>query len=367
MGSALPILLVLFCLVALFLGKRKDNFFMVSTYSENGHSDVYLMGFSRGGEPQLINEASVWNNPSYFTQASDKTIYMVNEVQSFAGRDGGGISVMRVDHRELNPLVGTAINQGGGGPCYLALTDDDRYIISANYGSGSVSVVSLNAEGIPEKVTDTIFFDAPDSVVSHPHMVFYNSTKKLYYVTDLGLDRIYLFSFDAVAGKLVAAATPFITVEKGSGPRHMVTDKGEKNLFVVNELGSTVTVFDITGEVPVLRQTISALPEGFTEKNYSGDIALSPSGRNLYVTNRGDNSLAVFNVSGGTLELAGHVSCGGNWPRNMAISKDGKRIIVCNQRSGDLAFFRVNRKTGMPEPEEYTFRLNAPSCVKFLK
>lgn len=367
MKNSLPVILVLLCMVSLILGIRKERQFVVSSYSANNMSDVRLMEFAHNGEPRLVSEIGVWNNPSYFTFDNDRSLYFINEVSSFGGREGGGITTMRKMKNELQLVIGSSLNQAGGGPCFVTLSDDKRLLITANYGSGSVSVVKLGVDGLPEKVTDTVFFAHPDSVQSHPHMVLFNPAKKVYYVTDLGLDRIFVFTLDNEEGKLVAAATPYVDVEKGNGPRHMVMDKKCRVLYVVNELSSTISVYDIRPEVPVLKQTISALPGDFKDKSYSGDICLAPSGKFLYVTNRGSNTIGVYRVQGESLTLAGHVSCGGNWPRNMAVNKSGKQMIVCNQKSGDLAFFKINRKTGMPEKEDYSYKLNAPSCVKFIE
>jgi len=367
MKNSLPAILVILTFISFFLGMRKEKMFIVSSYSANNKPDVRMMEFGTAGEPKVLSEASLGNNPSYFTMAPDRTFYFVNEVQSFAGREGGGITIMRKKKRELQHLIGSSINQGGGGPCYVTLSHDKGYLLTANYGSGSVSVVKLNNYREPEAITDTLFFENSDPVASHPHMILYNRKKQAYYVTDLGLDRVFVFGFNSSEGKLTSGSTPYFTVEKGSGPRHMVMDRGCRSLFIVNELNSTVSAYDIRNETPVLKQTLSALPAGFSDENYSGDICLAPSGKYLYVTNRGSNTIGIFRVKNGKLTLKGHVSCGGIWPRNMAINKSGKRLIICNQRSGDLAFFRLNRRTGMPIKEDYSYKLNTPSCVKFIE
>jgi 6-phosphogluconolactonase len=363
------VVLVLLCFVSLILHSLShDRRFVVSSYSKEGTSDVRLMTYSHKGAPRLFSELFEGNNPSYFTIADKRILYFINEVPSFIGREGGGVSMARVTKRDFESVVGSAMNQRGGGPCFITRSHDKKYLLTANYGGGSVSVVRIASNKTPGEVTDTVFFDHADSLASHPHMILYNPSKDLYYVTDLGLDRVFVFKLDVSTGKLKPAAVPFFEVAKGSGPRHMVMNGRKSILYIVNELNSTVSVFDITGERPAVLQTVNALPKDYKGINASGDICLSRSGRYLYITNRGSNTIGVFRVSkGGMLELAGHVSCGGDWPRNMALDKSGRRMIICNQRSGDLAFFRINRRTGLPIKEDYSYKLNAPSCVKFIE
>ncbi|TFH49343.1 MAG: lactonase family protein, partial [Bacteroidia bacterium] len=161
---------------------------------------------------------------------------------------------------------------------------------------------------------------------------------------------------------------PFIQLEEGSGPRHMVLDKDCRNLYVINELNSTVSVFDITTKAPVLKQTLSTLSEGYAEKSYCADIHLSPSGKYLYGSNRGHNSIVTFSVAGnGLLTLERNVSCGGDWPRNFALDGSGKYLIVGNQRSGLISLFTIERKGGAINEQGHSIPFNAPACIKFLE
>ncbi|MBE0668324.1 MAG: beta-propeller fold lactonase family protein, partial [Bacteroidales bacterium] len=201
-----------------------------------------------------------------------------------------------------------------------------------------------------------------------PHMLVFNSVMDVYYMSDLGLDRIYIFRAEINEGILLGYDVPFIQLEEGRGPRHMVLDKTCRNLYVINELNSTVSVFDITARSPVLKQTLSTLPEGYVEKNYCADIHLAPSGKYLYGSNRGDNSIVTFSVAGnGLLTLEGHVSCGGDWPRNFALDGSGKYLIVGNQRSGMISLLTADKKGANIKEMGYSIPFNAPACVRFIK
>jgi len=339
-----------------------DNLFIASGYSGDGLADVILCNLKDDGSIEKLSEFTCGANPSFFTAGANGLFYFVNEVDFFNNNPGGGITTLRLDPATNNFTRISAMNQGGGGPCHVLLTEDKKYILTANYGSGSLSVVALNDSGIPEKVTDKLLFGEK----SHPHMVIFNPVKQVYYMSDLGLNRIYIFRSEIHEGILLGNETSFIQMEEGSGPRHMVLDKTCRNLYVINELNSTVSVLDITAKAPVLKQTLSTLPEGSTEKNYCADIHMAPTGKYLYGSNRGHNSIVTFRVEdNGTLALAGHVPCGGNWPRNFAVSSDWKTLAVANQRSDSLAILNVNKNILMDTG--YSITLHAPACVKFLR
>ncbi len=341
---------------------NEEKLFLVSGYSAENQSDVKLYKITSEGIPEILSEFTCGENPSFFTAGGQGLYYFVNEVDSFSNKPGGGITTLRLDPVTNEITRMGTMNQGGGGPCHVIMTDDKKYLLTANYGSGSLSVVSVNDSGIPEKVTDKLLFGEK----SHPHMVILNPVKQVYYMSDLGLNRIYIFRSEINEGILLGDETTFIQMEEGSGPRHMVLDKACRNLYVINELNSTVSVIDITVKVPVLKQTISTLPEGYSETSYCADIHMAPSGKFLYGSNRGHNSIVTFGVAvNGTLTLAGNTPCGGDWPRNFAVAPGGKFFVVANQRSGEVSLIPAY---GKGKPESITaLKMNTPACINFLR
>jgi 6-phosphogluconolactonase len=343
---------------------HEEKVFVASGYSAEGQPDVKMFKVSSEGVPEALSDFTCGENPSFFTPGRKGLFYFVNEVDSFNNKPGGGITTLRLDPKTNTFTRLGSINQGGGGPCHVLLTDDNKYLLTANYGSGSLSVVSVNDSGIPEKVTDKLQFGEK----SHPHMVIFNPVKQVYYMSDLGLNRIYIFRSEINEGILLGDETSFIQMEEGTGPRHMVIDKACRNLYVINELNSTVSVIDITAKVPVLKQTIGTLPEGFTGKNYCADIHLSPSGKFLYGSNRGHNSIVVFSVARiGELTMKGHFPCGGDWPRNFAVNGIGNTLAVANQRSGLLSLFSTEKSGGAIDEKGQSIPFNTPACIKFIK
>jgi 6-phosphogluconolactonase len=341
---------------------RGDNMFIASGYSGDGTADVLLCRLNGNGNPEKLAEITVGDNPSFFTFGGDDLVYFVNEVDSFDLKAGGGITTVRIDSESGTFEKTGMLNQGGGGPCHITVSADGNYLITANYGSGSVSVVRLNGDGMPEKVTDVILYGEK----SHPHMTIHNPRLNIYYISDLGLDRVYQLKLDTTMGLLMDSDVPFFTCEPGSGPRHMAIDKSYANLYVINELASTISVYDILPETPVLKQTLSTLPDGFEGKNYCADIHFSADRKKIYGSNRGDNSLVTFEVGpDGTLSSPKHQSCGGNWPRNFTVSPSGEYFLVANQRSNEISVMPAG-SNGAEEAAAH-LQLNAPACVLFLK
>ena len=338
-----------------------ENMFIASGYSRDGAADVLLCRLNGNGSIDKISEIIVGDNPSYFTLGRGGLIYLVNEVDTFNTKAGGGITTLRYNKKSKSLEKVSSMNQGGGGPCHIEVSVDGKFLITSNYGSGSVSVLRLNGEGIPEKVTDVIFYGEK----SHPHMTIHNPRLHTYYVSDLGLDRVHQLKLDTTLGLLMNADIAYFNGEPGSGPLHMAIDKSSANLYVINELNSTATVYNILSDTVTAKQTVSALPEEFTEKSYCADIHLSRNGKKIYGSNRGHNSIVTFRVGvDGKLSEPSHRDCGGNWPRNFAVSPSGKFFLVANQRSDEIS---VVREGAHSDEAVSSLTLNAPSCVRFLK
>jgi len=338
-----------------------DNMFIASGYSGEDGSDVLLCRLNVNGNVEKVSEIAVGNNPSYFTFGRGGLIYLVNEVDTFDMKAGGGITTLRYDKKSKSLEKVGSMNQGGGGPCHITLSTDGRHLITANYGSGSVSVVKLNSGGIPEKVTDVIKYGER----SHPHMTLHNPRLHTYYISDLGLDRVHQLKLDTTLGLLMNADIAWFTCDPGSGPRHMAIDKSSANLFVINEHNSSASVFNILSDTVTVKQTVSTLPDGYTGKSYCADIHLSGNGKRLYGSNRGHNSIVTFRVGAdGKLSEPSHSNCGGNWPRSFAVARSGKFFIVANQRSNDISVLPARA-----DRDDMTSSLpfNAPACVRFLR
>jgi 6-phosphogluconolactonase len=370
--------LILFILPALIAtlisGCSQKTRMVAGGFSENGENGISIFDFnSTKGTMELISSFNAGPNPSYLCiSEKNKLIYAINEVSEFNGVRGGGVTAVRYVNNFENLTKAGEIPVPNGGPCFISLTPCGKYLLVANYGGGSVAVVKLGATGIPEAVTDTIIYTdtvlyRKDIKVSHAHMIGFDPSGEKVYVTDLGLDRIMIYSLNYESGKLIPLSEKGIALAPYTGPRHFVFNSEGTMLYVMGELNSAVTVFRVGGPLGLREvQTISALGQGFTGKNSSADIHIGKSGKFLYATNRGENSIATFRIGiDGLLSLSGHTSCGGNWPRNFAIDPSGRFLLAANQRSGNIAVFKIDPLNGIPADSTQNVLIKSPSCIKF--
>jgi 6-phosphogluconolactonase len=347
---------------------------VTGSFSENGEKGINIFDFNTSrGTMELASSFNAGPNPSYLC-ISDKyrLIYAINEVSEFNGLTGGGLTTVGYENDFENLTKKGEIAVPNGGPCYITVSPDNMFLLIANYGGGSVAVVKLGETGIPVAVTDTIIYT--DTIlyrnkakVSHAHMIDFDPAGEKVYVTDLGLDRIMIYTLDRASGKLIPYNEEGVYLAPYSGPRHFVFNSTGTMMYVMGELCSAVSVFSVGGPYGLREvQTISSLKEGFNGKNSGADIHIGSSDKFLYVTNRGDNSVATFRIeSNGLLTLSGHTSCGGNWPRNFAIDPEGKFLLAANQKSDNIVVFKIDPSTGLPSDSIQNTVINAPACIKF--
>jgi 6-phosphogluconolactonase len=346
--------------IRLFTGKYNED---------DNRKGVNIFDLNRErGTFKLVSESDAGPNPSYFCISKKHGyIYAANEVMSFNGVKGGGVTTLK-----YNEVTGAAekikeLVVPKGGPCFIALSPAEDYLLLANYSSSSVAVVKLDGKGIPEKVTDTISYTGAKGQESHPHMISFDPSGKRVYLTDLGFDHIVIYTFNNSTGRLGQLTDGIVPLAKGSGPRHFVFNEKGTKLYVIYELNSTISVFDVDADGRLkMIQTLSTLAENFKGESNCADIHIGNDGKFLYGSNRGENTIVTFRISAtGTLTLAGRASCGGNWPRNFVIDPSGKFILVANQKSGNIALFRIDAKTGVPVNTGKECKIGTPSCLKF--
>jgi 6-phosphogluconolactonase len=346
--------------VRLFAGK----------FTEAGEKGLYLFELnSKAGTFKLLSESDAGPNPSYFCiSKKNRLIYAANEVMTFNGIKAGGVTTLRYDAKTdvVEKVKDLVVPKGGA--CFISLSADEGFLFMANYSSGSIAVVKLDDKGIPERVSDTISFIGDEGKVSHPHMLSSDPAARKIYLTDLGLDQIVIYNFDRVSGRLQQNQNGIVKLPKGTGPRHFVFNSDGTKMYVIGELNSTVSVFDVDAEGGLKSlQTITTLREEYKGKNACADIHIGKNGEYLYGSNRGENTIVIYRIgSDGTLSLAGHTSCGGNGPRNFVIDPSGNNLLVGNQRSGNISLFKIDKKTGIPIEPGKDYKIVSPACLKFL-
>jgi 6-phosphogluconolactonase len=347
-----------------------------------GSSDVGAVGIyvcrmnpSTGAlsEPTLAAPAK---RPSFLAQHPTlRVLYACDETSDNAGKKGGGVLSFSVE-----PATGklAPMNQqmsGGLGPCFVEVDPTGGTLLVANYGSGSVASLPLDAA--TGKISPTASVDqhegtGPDAkrqTGPHAHSFRVDPSGKFALSPDLGTDRVMVYQLDASAGKVTANDPPSASVAPGAGPRHLAFSKDGKFAYVSNEMGNTVTAFawdSAKGTVSEI-QTISTLPEGFSGTSYVAEVTVAPNGKFLYVSNRGHDTIAVFEIdpATGKLTTRGETPTGGNFPRHFAIDPTGKFMIVGNQNSGTLVVFAIDAQTGALKATGSTVKVPGPTCVRF--
>lgn len=338
-------------------------------YIGAGEKGLYAFDMDcKNGTLKLISTSDAGPNPSYFCISKKHgMIYAANEVMKFKGSPGGGLTALKYDAKTGVAEKVNEINVPNGGPCFISLSSDEDFLFLANYSGGSAAVVKLDDKGIPLSVTDTIIYEQQGEKKSHAHMISPDPSGKRIYVTDLGFDRVVIYELNKVSGKLDQLQNGLASLQEGAGPRHFVFNASGTKMYVINELNSTVSVFNVdeNGGLQAM-QTLTTLREGFKGESFCADIHIGKNGDFLYGSNRGENTIVTFRIGAdGTLTLAGHTSCGGDWPRNFVVDPSGKYLLVGNQRSDNISIFKIDEKTGMPVEHGNDFKLTAPVCLKF--
>ncbi|MBW6501299.1 MAG: lactonase family protein [Bacteroidales bacterium] len=351
-------------------GCREDTLLFVGGYTQKPYDkglSIYEFD-SRNGRLNLFLREDAGPNPSFFHYDKENgLLYAVNEVMNFEGEFGGGLMTLkynkllnRFDLRDVKVIP-------YGGPCHISVSADKEHLFVANYPNGSIAVIRLDDNGIPQSISDTILFVKGNPDISHAHMIKHDPAGRKVYVTDTGLDRIYCYDFDPASGKLVREMSTTFELAQGSGPRHFVFNDDGSRMYVINETGSTVMVYDVDEKGALsLLQTLPTVREDFFGDNYCADIHFGKSGKFLYGSNRGENTIVTYKViKGGLLKLAGHTPCGGKWPRNFTIDPSGKYLVVGNQESETISVFKISRIKGLPKEPSTNYDSRSPACLKF--
>ncbi len=315
-------------------------------------------------------------NPSFIAvDAKRRLLFSANGTDSFDGKKTGIVSAY-----SINPQTGRLhlINQQpalGLNPCHLVLDKTGKNILVANYNSGTVTVIPVAADGRLGEPSSSIQHTGKSvhpqrQQGPHAHCVTLDSENNYAFVCDLGLDQILAYRFDAAAGKLTPADPAFIATKPGAGPRHMAFRPDGKFAYSVNEMDATVSVFAYTPASGALRevQTVSCLPAGYEGRKSGAEIEVHPSGKWLYVSNRGHDSVVVFDIdpASGTVAFKEAHPSGGKTPRHFAITPDGRHLIVGNQESATLVISRIDDSTGLLTPLPGQAEVPQPACIVFL-
>jgi len=373
-------ILLLLGLVAAGSNSARAESFLVyfGTYTSGVSKGIYVTKLDTAtgkvGEPTLAAETT---NPSFLAvHPNRKLLYAVGEVNDFAGKKTGAVVAFRIDAETGSLERLNAQPSGGLGPCHLSVDQSGRNVLVANYGGGSVSVLPIGKGGSLSEPTAFIQHEGSSvnpsrQAAPHAHGVYTDEANRFAIVADLGLDKLLIYRFDARRGTLTPNDPPFATVQPGSGPRHLAFHPKGNCAYVINELTCTIGTFryDCKKGAFTETQTISTLPENESKQpNFStAEIFAHPSGKFVYGSNRGHDSIAVFSVdaASGNLTLKENIPSGGKTPRGFGIDPTGRFLFAGNQGTDNVVVFAIDPSNGHLTPTGQELNVGAPVCVEF--
>jgi 6-phosphogluconolactonase len=326
------------------------------------------------GALELVSTTAGVANPSYLAfDATQRFLYVVNELKSFQDQPTGTVSAFAVLPATEELALLNRQPTHGTDPCHVCVDARRKHVFVANFMSGSVCVLPVHDDGSLGEACDFVqhqgaSIDTARQNGPHAHSVTLDRANRHAFVPDLGLDKLLIYKFDPQRGKLEPNAVPWIKLRPGAGPRHIALHPAEKFAYLVNELNSTVAALaydDRAGAFEEL-QEISTLPEEFLGANTCADVQVSPAGSFLYASNRGHDSVTVFQIHqhSGKLTVVEHAATRGNTPRSFCIDPTGTFLFVANQDSDSVVTFRIDPHTGELRPTGHVARVPTPVCVK---
>ncbi len=350
---------------------NKSYNLLIGTYTTSSESNgLYVYDFnSQTGHTKLKSKMTGVENPSYLDISRDgRYIYTVNE-----NRDGG-ISSFAFNRTTGDIIFINRVSSGGSSPCYITVDDGSRYVFAGNYGSGSLCAVPIKENGsLGEDIQyiqqEGSSIDKSRQKGPHVHCTVLSPDNKYLLTADLGTDKVCIYRYDAarISQPLTPADQAFISVKAGIGPRHIVFHPDSKFAYLISEMSGMITVFDYKDGKLFEKQMITMLSPDFKGRVGAADIHISPDGKFLYGSNRGDaNELVYYRIDNkGKLEYIGRQQTMGKSPRNFVIDPTGNFLLVANQDSDEIIIFKRDQKTGSLTPTGERIQVNKPVCLKF--
>ena len=368
-------LLLLFLLSTMTFSSKAQSFTLfIGTYTGSGSKGIYVYRFNAAnGMATLVSNTDSVSNPSYLAISKNgKYVYTVNET----GDDVPG----RVSAFEYNKATGklTFINSqltGGDHPCYVSVDKNNKWIAVANYTGGNVSVFPIDNNGALKPYAQLIQHSGSSvnkerQEKPHVHAAVFSPDEHFLFTPDLGMDKIMIYEFNPSSQQPLTPANPsFAEADKGNGPRHFTFHPNEKFAYLIEELTGTVAAYKYNNGHLEFLQRITTHPDDYKGEIGSADIHVSPDGKFLYASNRGDeNTITIFSIdsSRGKLNLKGYQTTMGKTPRNFIIDPTGNFLLVANQETDNIVIFKRDKQTGLLQPTGKQINTPKPVCLKMI-
>ena len=359
------------------MADQKKTLVYVGTFANDPEEGIYIYELDpETGVLELVHKEGGIENPFFLAiDAEQKHLYSTNGVKEFEETPGGAVSAFAID-----PETGglTLLNQQsarGDMPCYVSIDRTGKCLLVGNYSSGNAALLPIQEDGMLAPASDVVQHEGssvhPDRQTGpFVHSFVPAPDGRFAFAADLGIDKLMVYRVDAEQGKLEPNDPPFAKIQDGAGPRHLAFHPNGKFAYLINELDNTFVVFAYDAEKGGLEQlqVISTLPEGYGETSYCADVQILPSGKFLYGSNRGHDSIAIFAIDEGTgtLTFVGHESTQGNFPWNLAIDPTSSFLLVANQGEDCIVSFRIDGESGKLAPSGCKVELPKPVCMKMV-
>ena len=354
----------------------REQLLYVGTYTDDKRSEgIYLVRMNTAsGQLELVGSIEAGPNPSFLAiHPNGRALYAVNETDTYKGKASGAVSSFTIA-RSTGALnkIGEQPSEGAA-PCYVSVDKTGRAILVANYNGGSVALLPVQRDGSLAAATSVIKHSGSGPVADrqgepHAHCIRADSSNKFALAADLGADRVFVYRLDLDSKSLRHVDGGDGVMRAGAGPRHIAFHPRLPLVFVSNELHSTVSAlrFDARRGALTLLESLSTLPPAWSGTNDVADIHVAPSGRTLYVSNRGHNSIAAFSISAdGALSPQQTISTEGDWPRNFTLDPSGRWLLVANQRSNSIIVFNRDETSGRLTLTRERIEIPSPVCLRF--
>lgn len=348
----------------------------VGTYTTGSSKGIYAGKLDlHSGELRLWEAIEDVENPSFLVvHPNGRFVYAVNEVANFRGEVTGAVSSFKINPENLKLKLINVESSKGVAPCHISLDRTGNHLLVANYMGGSVVVLPLSEDGSIGKPCSFVQHEGSSinpnrQEAAHAHNILVDPGNKYAMVADLGMDKVMIYRFNKETGELTPNNPTHVSLHPGAGPRHFAFHPNGEFAYVINELDSSITVFDYNSTDGTLqeKQRITTLPKDFHGENKCSDIHVHPSGKFLYGGNRGHDSIASFYVSAnGKLTARGHVSTQGRSPRGFTLDPTGRLAIVANQDTSSVVTFQIDGKTGELIPTGHSTKIPNPVSIGYL-
>jgi 6-phosphogluconolactonase len=348
----------------------------VGTYTggATGSEGIYALQFDDvTGALAPRGLAATTPSPSFLTASADRrVVFAVNELDNYDGAPSGSVTSFAVDAAVGKLAMISKQSSRGAHPCHLELDKTGRFLAVANYTGGNYSLFPVGTDGRLEPSVALVAGQGRGPTARqegpHGHAVAFDAANRFLIATDLGIDRVLVYRFDPTTGTLLANKPPSVTMKAGAGPRHFVFHPNGHQAFVINELNSTITSLRWNGATGVFSVigTVSTLPAGVTGST-TAEIHVHPTGRFVYGSNRGHDSIAVYSVADdGSLKLVEIEPTRGKTPRNFTIDPTGRWLLAANQESSTIAVFGIDQTTGALTPTGEPVPAPTPVSILFM-